>query len=154
MEILDTGAPCFFIFSQKLSHPQKKTKKAGQEEYKALRDQYMRNGDGFMLVFSVIDRKTFVEIEDFYKQIMKIKEKDRFPLVLVGNKCDLAAMREVSADEAREYARNRNIPYLETSAKTRKNVEESFHQVVKEIRCTHAKPKKNPKNKKQACVIE
>lgn len=59
---------------------------AGQEEYKALRDQYMRTGDGFLLVYSVIDRKTFEEINDFYEQILRVKDAEKVPMVLVGNK--------------------------------------------------------------------
>ena len=58
--------------------------------------QYMRTGEGFLLVFSVTDRSSFDEIERFHKQILRVKDRDQFPMILVGNKCDLENERTVS----------------------------------------------------------
>jgi GTPase KRas len=68
---------------------------AGQEEYSAMREQYMRTGEGFLLVYSITDRQSFDEILIFQQQILRVKDKDYFPMVIVGNKCDLINEREV-----------------------------------------------------------
>lgn len=69
---------------------------AGQEEFSAMREQYMRSGEGFLLVFSVSDRNSFDEIYKFHKQILRVKDRDEFPMLLVGNKADLERQRVVS----------------------------------------------------------
>jgi small GTP-binding protein len=69
---------------------------AGQEEYSAMREQYMRTGEGFLLVYSITSRQSFEEITTFQQQILRVKDKDYFPMVVVGNKCDLEGEREVS----------------------------------------------------------
>lgn len=68
---------------------------AGQEEFSAMREQYMRSGEGFLLVFSVTDRSSYEEIYKFYKQILRVKDRDEFPMLLLGNKCDLEHQRQV-----------------------------------------------------------
>jgi len=61
-----------------------------------MREQYMRSGEGFLLVFSVSDRNSFDEIYKFHKQILRVKDRDEFPMLLVGNKADLDRQRVVS----------------------------------------------------------
>ncbi len=69
---------------------------AGQEEYSAMREQYMRTGEGFLLVYSITSRQSFEEILTFQQQILRVKDKDYFPIIIVGNKCDLDTERQVS----------------------------------------------------------
>ena len=69
---------------------------AGQEEYSAMREQYMRTGEGFLLVYSITSRQSFEEIMTFQQQILRVKDKDYFPIIVVGNKCDLDKERAVS----------------------------------------------------------
>lgn len=77
----------------------------------------MRTGDGFVLVYSVIDRKTFEEIGEFYEQILRVKDADKVPMILVGNKCDLESERAIPVEEGKNYAKQLGIPFMETSAK-------------------------------------
>ncbi|XP_054998569.1 GTPase HRas isoform X1 [Sorex araneus] len=91
---------------------------AGQEEYSAMRDQYMRTGEGFLCVFAINNAKSFEDIHQYREQIKRVKDSDDVPTVLVGNKCDLAA-RTVESRQAQDLARSYGIPYIETSAKTR-----------------------------------
>ena len=56
----------------------------------------MRTGEGFLLVYSITSRQSFDEIQVFQQQILRVKDKDYFPIIIVGNKCDLDAEREVS----------------------------------------------------------
>jgi small GTP-binding protein len=70
---------------------------AGQEEFSAMREQYMRSGEGFLLVFAVTDKASFDEMYKFHRQILRVKDRDEFPMLLVGNKADLEHQRLVSA---------------------------------------------------------
>lgn len=74
---------------------------AGQEEYSAMRDQYMRTGEGFLLVFAVNSAKSFEDISSYREQIKRVKDAEEVPMVLVGNKCDLHAWA-VDMNQARE----------------------------------------------------
>ncbi|RMZ87590.1 hypothetical protein DV736_g5184, partial [Chaetothyriales sp. CBS 134916] len=107
---------------------------AGQEEYSAMREQYMRTGEGFLLVYSITSRQSFEEIQTFQQQILRVKDKDYFPIILVGNKCDLESDRVVSRDEGQALARQFNCKFIETSAKNRINVDNAFYDLVREIR--------------------
>jgi small GTP-binding protein len=69
---------------------------AGQEEYSAMREQYMRTGEGFLLIYSITSRQSFEEIMTFQQQILRVKDKDYFPIIVVANKCDLEKERVVS----------------------------------------------------------
>uniref|UniRef100_A0A915NRK6 small monomeric GTPase n=1 Tax=Meloidogyne floridensis TaxID=298350 RepID=A0A915NRK6_9BILA len=99
---------------------------AGQEEYSAMRDQYMRTGEGFLLVFALNEYKSFENIHAYREQIRRVKDNDEVPMVLVGNKCDLQ-QRAVDQRSVQELARSFGIPFIDTSAKTRKHVDEAFH---------------------------
>ncbi|KAI8994617.1 ras-like protein 1 [Pilobolus umbonatus] len=107
---------------------------AGQEEYSAMREQYMRNGEGFLLVYSITSRMSFEEITTFYQQICRVKDRDYFPMVLVGNKSDLESDRQVSSLEGRDLAKHFGCQFIETSAKQRVHVEDAFFEVVRDIR--------------------
>jgi len=112
---------------------------AGQEEYCALRDQYMKTGQGFLLIYAVNKKDSFEEIPRLREDTIRVKENKIIPMILVGNKCDLEDEREVSIQEGRDLAKSYNIPFYETSAKTRLNVEEIYHQLVREIRKANSK---------------
>jgi len=107
---------------------------AGQEEYSAMRDQYIRSGQGFVIVFSITSRSSFESLNSFHDQILRVKDEDSFPTCILGNKCDLEKDREVSTTEAKEFADSIGAPFYETSAKARINVEEGFYALVRQIR--------------------
>ncbi|KAL4829270.1 hypothetical protein H8958_000244 [Nasalis larvatus] len=109
---------------------------AGQEEFGAMREQYMRTGEGFLLVFSVTDRGSFEEIYKFQRQILRVKDRDEFPMILIGNKADLDHQRQVTQEEGQQLARQLKVTYMEASAKIRMNVDQAFHELVRVIR-TH-----------------
>ena len=107
---------------------------AGQEEYSAMREQYMRTGEGFLLVYSINSRQSFEEIQVFQQQILRVKDKDNFPMIVVANKCDLEHERQVQPDEGYRLAQSFGCPFIETSAKARTNVDAAFYDLVREIR--------------------
>ena len=74
----------------------------------------MRTGEGFLLVYSITSRQSFEEILTFQQQILRVKDKDYFPIIIVGNKCDLDSEREVSRQGTLEASIHscRGFPHL------------------------------------------
>lgn len=70
-----------------------------------MRDQYMRTGQGFIMVYAITSRSSFDEIASFREQILRVKDKDKVPIVLVGNKCDLETERQVTTGEGQDLAK-------------------------------------------------
>lgn len=129
---------------------------AGQEEYTALRDQWIREGQGFLLVYSVTSRSSFEQVGRFRARIGRVKassyssrtrrgsslppvlESSRpVPIILVGNNLDRVAEREVSSQEGLIRAKELGCEFIETSARNCINVNEAFYDVVRMIRRQH-----------------
>jgi len=107
---------------------------AGTEQFTAMRDLYMKNGQGFVLVYSITAQGTFNDLQDLREQILRVKDADEVPLVLVGNKCDLEDERVVGKDQGQSLAKMfGNCAFLETSAKSKLNVNEIFYDLVRQI---------------------
>lgn len=129
---------------------------AGQEEYTALRDQWIRDGEGFVLVYSITSRSSFKRIQKFYNQIQRVKDSSNAgsptsiaylsmaatqsnysgpaPVMLVGNKSDRITEREVSTQEGNALAKELGCDFVEGSAKTNTNVDRAFYDVVRRLR--------------------
>ena len=85
-----------------------------------MRDLYMKNGQGFVLVYSITAQSTFNDLQDLREQILRVKDTDDVPMVLVGNKCDLEDERVVGKDQGLNLARQfSNCAFMETSAKAK-----------------------------------
>lgn len=133
---------------------------AGQEDYAAIRDNYFRSGEGFLCVFSITEDDSFQASQEFREQILRVKGDESIPFILVGNKCDLTDKRQVSQGTANERAAAWDVPYVETSAKTRENVDKVFFDLMRKIRArkmdnegtTGKKSDKKP-GKKIKCTI-
>lgn len=89
-----------------------------------MRDLYMKNGQGFVLCYSITSQSTFNDLMDLYEQILRVKDTQEVHLVLVGNKCDLDNERVVGRELGQSLARTFNCAFLETSAKAKINVNE------------------------------
>jgi GTPase KRas protein len=127
---------------------------AGQEEFSSMQDQWMRDGKGFLLVYNIISRPTFDEVSLLHEKILRTKDCDRVPMVLVGNKCDLKDERQVEYNEGAELAKKWNCQFFETSAKIKLNNEACFFELVREIRRAN-KQQNGGKSatKKKLCTI-
>ncbi|MFX0079116.1 MAG: Rab family GTPase [Candidatus Hermodarchaeota archaeon] len=105
---------------------------AGQERYSGVRPIYYRGAKGALLVFDITVRQSFVNVEKWFNQIRKYSGSE-VPIVIVGNKLDLADSRTVSTDEVRVYSADRNALYFETSAKTDYAVSDVFKKLAELI---------------------
>mmetsp|Transcript_17848 Transcript_17848/g.19879 ORF Transcript_17848/g.19879 Transcript_17848/m.19879 type:complete len:187 (+) Transcript_17848:28-588(+) len=127
---------------------------AGQEDYSALRETYMRKAEGVLMVYDTTRTQTLEELEEFVKLLHRVGEGGEIPFVVAGNKCDLKNDREVSTAEGKDFAERYKAPFFETSAKTKKNVKEVYFQLVREMRRVRNKSKKGKKGKrKRQCRI-
>ncbi|KAK6025550.1 Ras family protein, partial [Ostertagia ostertagi] len=79
------------------------------------------------------ESKSFENVANYREQIRRVKDSDDVPMVLVGNKCDLA-QRAVDGRTVSDAARAYGIPMVDTSAKTRMGVDDAFYTLVREIR--------------------
>lgn len=124
---------------------------AGTEQFTAMRDLYMKNGQGFVLVYSIVALGTFNDLVEMREQILRVKDSDDVPMVLVGNKSDLNDSRVVTTQQGEEMAqRFNNCLFFEASAKLKVNVDKIFHELIRAIN------KKSPtkeKPKKKGCLL-
>lgn len=116
-----------------------------------MRDLYMRNGQGFILVYA-INGHTFNEIPEIYEQILRVKDAQAVPAVLLGSKCDLMQERTIPTEHGERMAARLGCSFYETSAMTRHNIDAAFGDLVRQIRkqqrqnnetTTQKKPKKS-----------
>ena len=100
--------------------PFKLLETSGNEDYGPMFNCWITDSDGFLLIFAFNDKESFQFIKNRYKQIKNLK-KDKNPIIVVGNKCDLESERKIDSQEAIEYAKEIGAKYYETSAKTDAN---------------------------------
>ena len=115
---------------------------AGEEDYAAIRDNYFRSGEGFLCVFSITQDESLQAAKEFREQIVRVKGKETIPFILVGNKSDLTDQRADTLANAQAQANEWKVPYVETSAKTRENVDKVFFDLMREIRSQKMATKK------------
>jgi small GTP-binding protein len=116
---------------------------AGQEKYRSLSLNSIRNYDGVFLMYDITNFKSFDSISEWIKNIYE-KKDENYPLILIGNKCDLKDGRKVSEEEGLETAEKYKTKYFETSAKEGINVEEAIDVLLNKI----INKKKGEKEKK------
>uniref|UniRef100_A0A803XY88 Muscle RAS oncogene homolog n=1 Tax=Meleagris gallopavo TaxID=9103 RepID=A0A803XY88_MELGA len=73
-----------------------------------MREQYMRTGDGFLIVYSVTDKASFEHVDRFHQLILRVKDRESFPMILVANKVDLMHLRKITREQGREMATKHN----------------------------------------------
>jgi small GTP-binding protein len=106
---------------------------AGQEQYSALRESFMSTGHGFVLVFSIVDDQTLEDLKKIITLIQTSNPNKNIPLIIVGNKCDLASERAVETEEAMQFAQGFGAEYIEASAKNNENVSSAFESLIAKV---------------------
>ena len=106
---------------------------AGQEKYRSLASSYYKVANGAILVYDVSRKETFRRLGAWLEEIKSNTPKE-LKVMLIGNKSDLIVEREVSTEEGKSFAQERNLFFWETSAKKNsdKNVNTSFEALIKE----------------------
>lgn len=84
-----------------------------------MRDMYIRNGVGFLLVFSITSAASLDEVANLREEIIRIKDDENAPIVIVGNKADLEEARAVPRAKGFAVSQRWEAPYYESSARTK-----------------------------------
>jgi small GTP-binding protein len=123
---------------------------AGQERFKSMVYNVIKNADGIILIFSITSQDSFDSIAEWMKNIREVKPKE-FPVVLLGNKIDLEESRVISKQEGEELAQKYELSFYETSNKTGENIEKSCLDLINKIIIEKEKQKEEEKknNKNQ-----
>ena len=104
----------------------------GQEKYKSIALNIIRNAQGIILMYDITNKKSFESIPEWIKSIRDSKGEN-FPMILLGNKLDKEDIRVISEKEGKELADEYGIKFFETSNKTGVNIQESGMALVNEI---------------------
>ncbi|GAB2221553.1 hypothetical protein Droror1_Dr00012737 [Drosera rotundifolia] len=111
---------------------------AGQERYRAVTSAYYRGAVGAMLVYDMTKRQSFDHMARWLEELRGHADKN-IVIMLIGNKCDLASLRAVPVEDAKEFAERESLFFMETSALDTTNVESAFFTVLTEIYRTVSK---------------
>ena len=106
---------------------------AGQERFKSVSASFIKKADGVILIYDIGEKDSFEAVDNWIKSIREIG-KDKLPIILVGNKCDLSDdKRMISLKEGQDKANEFNIPFYETSCKEGINIKEVFEKLIDDI---------------------
>ncbi|KAJ6251982.1 ras-like protein [Anaeramoeba flamelloides] len=132
---------------------------AGQEEYTSMENTYYRSGDGFVCVYSITSTESYKKMKECLKNVLMNKDRKYFPIIIVGNKCDLKAKREVTATQVARDFKKTEYQYIETSALEGINIDKIFIELVRTCRKyslllkEQEKKEKSKKKSKKNCII-
>ena len=101
-----------------------------QERFLSLSANFIKRADGVILMYDITNRESFDTISKWLDDIIDYKERD-FPIILVGNKCDLENERKVPKEEGESFANKLNVKFYETNNKDGINIEESSRELIK-----------------------
>ena len=105
---------------------------AGQERFKNIIKHYYKGANGVLLIFDITKRDTFEKLDFWFKDLEEHSDNiDNLFIYLIGNKNDKAEEREVTFEEANNFANEKEIPYIEVSAKTGNNIKKLFEEMIK-----------------------
>lgn len=105
---------------------------AGQERYRAITSAYYRGAVGALLVYDIAKHSTYVNVSRWLKELRDHADSN-IVVMLVGNKSDLRHLRAVPTEEAKAFAAENNLSFIETSALDASNVEQAFQNILTEI---------------------
>uniref|UniRef100_A0A7S1G9L4 Ras-related protein Rab-1 n=1 Tax=Bicosoecida sp. CB-2014 TaxID=1486930 RepID=A0A7S1G9L4_9STRA len=105
---------------------------AGQERFRTITTSYFRGAQGILLVYDITDRGSFENINNWVRQIAQYGDK-HVNKILIGNKCDMEGDRAVTKQEGEELAKQHNMPFFETSAKTDVGVGPAFSEIASQV---------------------
>lgn len=105
---------------------------AGQERFRSISKSYFRNAVGAILVYDITNMSSFDQLTDWLNDLQSLCTPNAY-ILLVGNKADLEAQRQVGAQQIKEFADRHRLEAIETSAQSGKNIKEAFTRLALEV---------------------
>ena len=102
---------------------------AGSESFRSITRCYYRGAAGALLVYDITNRESFNHLTLWVKDVRQ-HSISNLVIMLIGNKSDLELARAVRREEGEAFAREHDLIFIETSAKTAQNVDEAFIQTA------------------------
>ncbi|KAL7720914.1 Ras family GTPase RAS1 [Entamoeba marina] len=118
--------------------------------------QWRREGEGFVIVYSITDRDSFCYVSAIHKRILEmkyIKDNTYLPIILVGNKIDLEEERKVTTEEGEQLADSLGIDFIECSAKEGININEIFEIITSNVINNSPRKLNQSKERKRGCML-
>lgn len=106
---------------------------AGQEKYRAITSVYYRGAVGAIVVYDITDKQSFDDLHIWMKELKQFAVTEKIVIHMIGNKSDLTHERQVSFQEAKEFADEQNMKLFETSALNASNIENAFESIISGI---------------------
>ena len=103
----------------------------GHESLRSANKIFMKNTDIALIVYDITNKKSFVNLNEFYKELIKMNERDKMIIGIAANKSDLYENTEVNREEGEEYAKKINALYFESTATDHENVVNIFEELIK-----------------------
>ena len=129
---------------------------AGQDRFRAITKNYYKGAQGIALIYDITNQITFENVRKWIDQI-KEEVSEKVPIILVGNKIDIADRRVIKKEDGESMAKEYGLLFSECSAKTGENIDSTFNQLVEKTVENYSKVKakgetlNNKKNKKKSC---
>ena len=101
---------------------------AGQERFHCITNNYFHTADGIFFIYDITNQNSFEGVKKWIKESENLGNFSK--KLLIGNKCDLEDIRSITKEELDEYCKEKNISYLETSAKDNINLKEAFNKII------------------------
>jgi len=105
---------------------------AGQDRFRAICPNYIRNSHGVLLVYDITDPSSFKNVEEWLSVIYESAPPD-VSILLVGNKTDLEDSRKVATDKGLSTAKSLGFEFMEISAKSQTNLDVAFRVLLGKI---------------------
>ena len=105
---------------------------AGQERFQNIIKHYYRGANGILLTYDISNHSSFEKLDFWYNDLKEnVGDLNELFICLIGNKIDKENSREVTLEEANNFAKDKNLPYFEVSAKTGQGIKQLFDEVIK-----------------------
>uniref|UniRef100_A0AAY5KLY3 RAB41, member RAS oncogene family n=1 Tax=Esox lucius TaxID=8010 RepID=A0AAY5KLY3_ESOLU len=115
---------------------------AGQERFRSLIPSYIRDSTIAVVVYDITNLNSFQQTSKWIDDVRTERGGDVI-IMLVGNKTDLADKRQITTEEGEQRAKELNVMFIETSAKTGYNVKQLFRRVAAALPGMDSTPEKS-----------